>query len=316
MAFGLTNCKDEAVEEPIVYNFDDEFKDITVEAVTETEPAAVESTEGDVTDSATEDAAAAALASGTATAEMTAASDAMASIVSEDEATALSDALASGGTLSDEQQANIDALLATGSIDAFLPTTVLPTVNGQTVSARKATSPREVVLLNLTEMLLGVADECSDAAEASLATAKATLDAAKASQDAIINGSYTTRETAIGTVHTASLAAITTKWADKKTAAETKAASMISSIEANGLPSFFKLLVNIVLNKKLASFSSSEAAAIKAADLVQQTALTNAAAARDTDLATSTANYNTSLNSATAIAASAAASCHNQGGSN
>lgn len=316
MAFGLSNCKDDAVEEPIEYNFDDEFKDITVEPVTETEPASVEATEADVTDSATEDAAAAALESGTATDEMNAASDAIADVVSEEEATALSDALASGAELSTEQQSSIDAILATGSLDAFFPTTVLPTVDGETISARKATSPREVTLLNLTEMLLGVSDECTDAAEASLAAAKATLDAAKASQDATINATYTTREAAINAAYATGTAAITAKWAAKKTAAEDKAASMIAAIEANNLPAFLKLLVNIVLNQKLASYITLEAADLNAATQVQTKALANAAAARDADLATSEANYNTALNEATAIAAAAANSCHNQGGSN
>lgn len=312
MAFGLSNCKDDAVEEPIEYNFDDEFADITVEPVTETEPAAVESTEASVTASATTEAAAAALATGTETAEVTALKGELSSTLSEDEAAAISATIEADGELTTAQQAQLDAILASSSFAPFLPTAVAPTVDGVEVNARKSSNTKPVELLNLMEMLLGVSDECTDAAEASFAAAKATLDAAKASQDATINATYATREAAIAAQLATDLAAVTTKWATARADAKTWRDNLFASINNP----FVRLMVNAIYRAQLVAINIAETKEIAAKNLVSTTALANAAAARDADLATSEANYNTALNEATAIAAAAANSCHNQGGSN
>ncbi|WP_341226043.1 hypothetical protein [uncultured Arcticibacterium sp.] len=313
MAFGLTNCKDDAVEEPIVYNFDDDFKDIKVEAVTETEPAAVESTEASVTTSASTEAAAQALINGTETAELTAAKDEIASTLSEDEAAAISATLEADGELTPAQQAQLDAILASNTFASFLPASVAPTVDGVEVNARKSTnSTKQVTLLNLTEMLLGVSDECSDAATASFNAVKATLDAAKASQDATINATFTARQTAIAATLATDLAAVTEKWATQRAEAKTFRDNLFASINNP----FIRVLFNGIYKAQLAAINIAEAKDIAAKNKVSTTALANATAAKDADLATSASNYTTALNNATATAAAAAASCHNQGGSN
>jgi hypothetical protein len=314
LAFGLSNCKKDPIEEPIVYNFDDEFKDLKVEEVTQTEPTPVAATEAEATDSETETAATAALESGTVTTELRTAVDATAAIVTEDQAETLSEAISAGATLTTEQQSQVNALLSSSSFAAFLPTIVQPTVNGQVISARKGDN--SVKILNLKEMLLGISDACTDAAAASLAKAKTTLDAAKASQDAKINATLTTRQASILATHTASLATISTKWTNAKATARAENVAIIAIITANNLSNYLKLIFNLILKEKLAACSALESAAINAANAVRDQANTNATNAKNWDLAAILVNYNKAINTATAKAAVAAATCHNQGAFN
>jgi hypothetical protein len=309
LSFGLSNCKKDPVEAPIVYNFDDKFKDIKVADLKQTTPATVTTTKGDVKTSEAATAASAAILSGGTTPALTSATTAIQAIVTTDQATALNTALASGATLTAAQQTQLASLKANSSVAVFFPALVLPTVNGVNVSGRVAAVPVMPKLVDTQDMFLGISDQCTDAAAAALATAKAPLDAAKASQEATVNASFTAAETAANTTATADLAALTTSIAAKKAALNT-----FFDPQINAATGFTKLLLLVAKTSSFGVVDFLEIAEKAAINEAKNARIKAATDAKNTDLAAVATAYNTALNAAKKIATDAANSCHNQGG--
>lgn len=308
LSFGLSNCKKDPVEAPIVYNFDDKFKDIKMADLKQTTPATVTTTKGDVTTSATTTAALAAIQSGGTTPALTSATSAIQAAVTAEQSTALSAALSSGATLTAAQQTQIATMSANSSVAAFFPVFTSPKVNGVPVGGRVAAVPVMPKLVDTQDMFLGISDQCSDAAAASFATAKTILDAAKASQEGIVNASFTAAETAANSIATADLAALAIIIADKKLALNSSLDPIIEGFGSFQLLFQLNKLVSLVFINKLDE--DSKLAIKEAKDL----RITLATDAKKTDLAGIVTAYNTALTAAKKIATDAANSCHNQGG--
>lgn len=311
VSLGLSNCKKDPVEAPIVYNFDDKFKDIKVADLKQTAPAAVSTTKGEVKTPAATTEAATAIANGTTTPALTSATNAVEAAVPADQATALSNALATGATLTAAQQTQLTTISANSSVAAFIPTITLPTVNGAAVSGRVGAVPAMPKLVDIQDMFLGISDECSDAAAAALATTKATLDAAKASQEATVNATFTAAETAANATSTADLAALATTVAGYKASVNSVLDPLISSTSG-----YVKLFLQIIKANSLAQIDKFDAASKAAIAKAKDARIAAATAAKNTDLAAIATAYNTALDAAKKIANDAAASCHNQGGGN
>ncbi|UBM58082.1 hypothetical protein LAG90_14845 [Marinilongibacter aquaticus] len=328
----FTACKKDKVDEPIDYNFDDEFKDVDVADITETEPEAVTSTEGDLEDSAEETAADEALANGEVTPEVANATATISASVSEEDAQSLSEgftpdvvsALAAGGTLDAALQAQIDAIASTGALDGFLPTLVAPTVDGAAVSARKAAGGTESTeIANFRDMLLGISDECTDKAQEAFDAAKSNLDTKKAGLVAKIDATLATRQASYQTEYDDAVAAATTKWQTKRdnatAALNTAIAGVDAALASGDLDAagalFTKIFLYAKYAKKLDRIATGETADKNAAQLKKDKRDEKAQTAYDTDLAQINSNYNTALSTAQGILSTAQNSCHNQGSS-
>jgi hypothetical protein len=309
LSFGLSNCKKDPVEAPIVYNFDDKFKDIKVADLKQTTPAAVTTTKGEVKTSEATTAASAAILSGGTTPALTSATSAVQAAVTAEQSTALSAALASGATLTAAQQTQMATISANSSVASFLPAITFPTVNGVSVSGRVAAVPAMPKLVDTQDMFLGISDQCTDAAAASLATAKTVLDAAKASQEATVNATFTTNETAANTTATADLAALATTVAGYKTSLNSTLDPLISASSG-----YVKLFLQILKANWLSLIDKFDTASKAAITKAKDARIAAATAAKNTDLAGIATAYNTALNAAKKIATDAANSCHNQGG--
>ena len=322
----VISCKKEVIEEPIEYNFGEEIGEVTLETTPPETPEATVAVEATFTEAPAAAAASAALANGEATAEMQTA----AAAIDETKAAELSAAftpeveasLASGGTLPAELQAQIDAMLATGALAAFLPSSTAPTVDGESV--RKGyTSPKIVSqALDLNQVFLGISDACTDAALAAYNEKKTELDALKAAQDAPITAAYTAQIAAIDATYAASAAATTAKYAALKAEALATKNANIAAIDAavasgkfsSALGNIFKGIQNVVYAVTLQVLNSTEAKQ-KAADLkVQVKSTEKAAKARDNALTKVQNKYDAELTKLTNKYQALTNTCHDQGG--
>ncbi len=327
----LGGCKKDPIDEPIEYNFEEEFGEVKLDDVEEVEPEATTSTEAETVESETAEAALSGLANGEVTAELSAASSTISSTVeSEDiestlavlDETAVNN-LATGGSLPAEAQSTIDAVLASGALDAFLATLVDPTVDGETVSARKSSGKSTDVshVYGATEVFLGVQDACTDAAKAAFDPAKAIIDAQKVSQETSTTNTYSTRAGVINGEYDAAVAATSLKWQGKIETRVSQILLIIASIDANTTfdattKSVLKLVMYAKLSDDIAKYRSQLAKQLKADAQARDKKLAKAAAARDIQLASIQASYAAELARITAIYQAATNSCHNQGGSN
>ncbi|MGR3812142.1 hypothetical protein [Jiulongibacter sp. NS-SX5] len=328
----LGGCKKDPIDEPIEYNFEEEFGEVELEEVEEVEPEATTSTEAETVESEAAEAALSGLANGEVTAELSTASSAISSTVeAEDiEATlAVMDEnavneLAAGGSLPAEAQSTIDAVLASGALDAFLSTVVDPTVDGEDVSARKRATdnPQKAeYLYGPTEVNLGIQDECTDAAQAAFDPAKATLDGLKTTQETAVTNTYNTRVTTINSEYDTDIAASTAKWQGKIQDRTALILSLIVNIDANTemdatTKSLLKLIMFSKLADDIAKFNGQMAKQLSADAIKRDKKISKAGVARDTQLAAIQSVYDAELARITGIYQAAVNSCHNQGGSN
>lgn len=319
VAFGLSNCKKDPVEVVEVFDFSEEFSNVAeLPELSPTEPEAVTVTAAEVNTPTATTTFLQTLETGVVSDDFSAATAAVAAAVPQATLDAVSAglttevlaSLAAGGSLQAELKANIATIIASGALDAYLPTIVLPTVNGAAVSLRKkGTTPDTNLLQSSQEFFLGIADPCGDASVAAWNSAKTVLDAAKASQENAVREAFTQRNTTLGSSLEAANLATNNKW--------NAAATGTSTAFAPGLlaaPAEYKPVILAILASYLEAINNARTLELNANTSANGIAVPNAQAALDADLAAINAAYNTELAKLTAVAESTG--CHNQGGVN
>ena len=322
----VISCKKEVIEEPIDYNFGEEIGEVTLEATPPETPEPTVAVAATFTESAAAEAASAALARGEVTAELqtaaaaideTKAAELSAAITPEVEA-----ALASGGTLPAGVQAQIDAMLATGALNVFLPSSTTPTVDGEAV--RKGYSSPKIVsqALDLNQVFLGISDACTDAALEAYNEKKTELDALKAAQEAPITAAYAAQIAAIDAKYAADKAATAADFTALRAEALATRNANIAAIDAAvtsgsitaSLGTIFKAIQNFVYAITLQTLNNLESKQ-NAADLkVQVKSTEKAAKARDNALTKVQNKYDAELTKLTNKYQALTNTCHDQGG--
>ncbi len=334
LAFLLTtvmyNCKKK--EEPFPDSPDSalitEINAIEVEEITVTAPAAVTSTESSITASPKATATATALASVTAgnipPAVTTTAAE-FSSVLTPAEiatlkavdATALA-SIQANGTLPAALKAIVDKIAADPILKAYLPTSVLPTVAGVSISGTRVAANELVEAIAAEE----IKDECLQKAQAAFDAVKLKLDNKKTSETAKVTAAYTAATAPLAAAETDCKAAVTVKYATLATQVITIFATTQTTLESiktilgPELYDVYTAILNAQLVGYLNAIYNLKAADLKACTAKTTAATNNAAAARTADMAKVNANYAAALAKAENRRLALLQSCHNQGGGN
>ncbi|MCR9063521.1 MAG: hypothetical protein NXI00_06130 [Cytophagales bacterium] len=326
----MGGCKKDPIDEPIEYNFEEEFGEVELMEVETEEPEATTTTEAETEEPEAVAIALEALANGEVTTELNTATTQVSNKLTEADVEATVNAfseevvqgLAKGEGLPSEAQNTVNAVLASGALDAFLTSVVDPTVDGESVSARKYSGQltEQTHIYGATEIFLGVQDECTDAAQSAFDPAKAIIDAQKLSQEANATSIYEAREVLITNEFDAAIVASTLKWQGKIETRISQILLIIASIDASttfdsSTKSLLKLVMYAKMSDDISKYNAQLSKQLKADELARDKKIAKAVAVRDKQLQAIQTNYNTELARIISIYEGLISSCHNQGGS-
>lgn len=227
--------------------------------------------------------------------------------------------IAAGGELPSELKTIMDKVAADDKLKAYLPSFTLPTVQGQSISARIAADATG--RLHEPDDIM-VSDECLQKANDAFNAAKTKLDASKASELEKVAAAYNAAIAPLAANQATCTSGLDAKYEALSEAAINTSNSASTALDAGRaalgeeLYQVLKALNTIALLGHLSSLNTLKAADANACIAIT-TAATNAAqAARDANTAKVESAYQSALSEATDLRAQLLESCHNQGGGN
>lgn len=327
----LYNCKTKDVSSitPFSYTFPG-LDNLKLPDLVQTTPAAVSVTAGSVTSSTLASAVSSAMASITATGTVPdivqQAGASVAKAVPNDKAASLvgnlSPDLVNPATISADMKKQLESVASMPALKAYMPTYTPPMVNGKAIGGRaishSSTAIDPIAVAN-TVMQATDSDACKQSATTAYNTVVTSLDATRAAQTAMVNTTYTQRETAANGAVAGCQAGVPAKYTTLRATLKDQLNSSIATLNSvrsmigDNLYNQLALMAYVGYVQSVDNVDTLQAADIQVCSATRDATIAAAKDARDTDLAQINSSYISVLLAATKARDQAIASCHNQG---